>query len=78
MQEVGLIEEAERRQALGFGRGAHAGEVDVRRDVLFARHAASQAGASAGRSGPAIVCRANVVSVPPACVTEYSSRASCP
>ena len=68
-QEVGLIEEAERRQARGFGRRADAREVDVGRDVLLAGHA--EPGRRVRRTlGPAIVCRANVVSVPPAWVAE--------
>ena len=56
-------------EPLGFGRRADAREVDVRRDVLLAGRR-SHGGARAPDSGPAIVCRANVVSVPPACVSR--------
>ena len=77
-QEVGLIEEPERDEAFVLGGGADAREVDVCREVLLARAARATAACPLGVSGPAIVCRENVVSVPPACVAEYSSRASWP
>ena len=68
-QEVGLIEKPERRQPFGFGRGAHAGEVDVRGDVLLARLLEPRR--RVRRSpGPPLVWRANVVSVPAECVAE--------
>ena len=47
--EIGLIEEPERRQARALGGGPHAREVHVRRDVLFA--GTRQPGRRAGASG---------------------------
>ena len=55
---------------------ADAREVDVCRDVLGARLASH--GGWPPCLGPAIVWRANVVSVPAAWVAEYRSRASWP
>ena len=61
----------------GFGRRGERREVDVRGDVLRAGTLQPRRDGRR-RLRPLIVCRANVVSVPAACATEYSSRASWP
>ena len=72
-QKVRLIEKAERRAALRFGRRADAREVDVRGDVLLARLAQPRrapCGLRAGRS-----CAANRSSACPASASPSRARA---